>query len=60
MRTIQVMEEKRTYRVIAKVFSNGKITIPLEVRTFLGIADNDYVEIEVAKLDMKPQVEASG
>jgi AbrB family looped-hinge helix DNA binding protein len=52
MRSIQFMEELKKYKVIAKVFSNGKVTIPLPVREYLGIKDNDYVELIVSKIDM--------
>jgi AbrB family looped-hinge helix DNA binding protein len=45
------MEDKR-YKVIAKVFSNGKVTIPLPVREYLGIKDGDHVELIVSKMDM--------
>lgn len=52
MRTRQVMEDTKRYKVIAKVFSNGKVTIPLEVRNYLGIKDDDYVELIVSRIDM--------
>jgi AbrB family looped-hinge helix DNA binding protein len=52
MRTRQIMEDAKRYKVIAKVFSNGKVTIPLEVRNYLGIKDDDYVELIVSKIDM--------
>ena len=52
MITRQAMEDAKKYKVIAKVFSNGKVTIPLEVRNYLGIKDDDYVELIVSKIDM--------
>lgn len=52
MRTIQLMEDIKKYKVIAKMFSNGKITIPLPVREYLGLKDDDYVELIVSKIDM--------
>jgi|LAHU01.1.fsa_nt_gb AbrB family looped-hinge helix DNA binding protein len=52
MITRQPMEDAKKYKVIAKVFSNGKVTIPLEVRNYLGIKDDDYVELIVSKIDM--------
>jgi AbrB family looped-hinge helix DNA binding protein len=46
------MEEVKRYKAIAKVFSNGKVTIPQEVRQYLGIEDGDFVEMIVSKIDM--------
>lgn len=52
MRTVCVMDNVKKYKVIAKVFSNGKVTIPQEVRTYLGLKDGDFVEMVVSKIDM--------
>jgi len=52
MRAVQVMENLKKYKVIAKVFSNGKVTLPIEVRNYLGVVDGDYVELIVSKMDM--------
>lgn len=49
---MQVMENLKKYKVIAKVFSNGKVTLPIEVRNYLGVVDGDYVELIVSKMDM--------
>jgi len=32
---------------VAKVFSGGKVTIPVRVRDLLGVRDGDYVRLEV-------------
>ncbi len=52
MYSLQCMEEVKRYKVIAKVFSNGKVTIPQEVRQYLEIEDGDFVEMIVSKIDM--------
>jgi bifunctional DNA-binding transcriptional regulator/antitoxin component of YhaV-PrlF toxin-antitoxin module len=52
MKTSQIMDDIKRYKVIAKVFSNGKVTLPIEVRQYLGVNDGDYVELIVSKMDM--------
>lgn len=32
---------------MARVFSGGKVTIPVRVRELLGVRDGDYVRLEV-------------
>jgi len=46
------MDGVKKYKVIAKVFSNGKVTLPIEVRQYLGVNDGDFVELIVSKIDM--------
>lgn len=41
----------KNYKVIAKVFGNGKVTIPQEVRRFLKVGDGDTVELVVSKIE---------
>jgi len=52
MRTRLLMDGVKKYKVIAKVFSNGKVTLPIEVRQYLGVNDGDFVELIVSKIDM--------
>jgi bifunctional DNA-binding transcriptional regulator/antitoxin component of YhaV-PrlF toxin-antitoxin module len=52
MRTIQAMSDIKRYKVIARVFSNGKVTLPIEVRQYIGVTDGDFVELIVSKIDM--------
>ena len=35
---------------VARVYSRGKVTIPLPVREVLNIEDNDYVRVSVTEV----------
>ena len=34
-------------RTTVRLFANGKVTVPVEIRNELGIDDSDLVELEV-------------
>ncbi len=46
------MADVKKYKVLARVFANGKVTLPKEVRQYLDVKDGDFVELIVSKIDM--------
>lgn len=40
-----------TMRATARLYNNGKVTIPAQIRAALGINDGDLVEINVKQID---------
>lgn len=37
-------------KTTARLFGNGKVTIPSQIRTALELGDGDYVEIDVSSV----------
>jgi len=40
-------------RFVAKVFSGGKVTIPVRIRELMGVRDGDYVRLEFLEVVLK-------
>ena len=38
---------------MAKVFSGGKVTIPVRIRELMGVRDGDYVRLEFLEVVLK-------
>ena len=49
----------RTYTALVKIFANGKITIPKEVREVLGLEDGEIIEVTVSKIPMEEAAQVS-
>ena len=45
---------------MARVFSGGKVTIPVRVRDLLGVRDGDYIRLEVVEVIRGADLEAEG
>jgi bifunctional DNA-binding transcriptional regulator/antitoxin component of YhaV-PrlF toxin-antitoxin module len=43
------------YKFIGRVITDGRVTIPLVIRTLLRIKDGDLVEIEIEKAHVERQ-----
>ena len=41
----------KSIKCVAKIFANGKLTVPEKIRTYLNIQDGDLVQIEVSKIE---------
>jgi AbrB family looped-hinge helix DNA binding protein len=39
----------KEYPALVKLFANGKVTIPIEIREKLGLKDGELLEIKIAK-----------
>jgi bifunctional DNA-binding transcriptional regulator/antitoxin component of YhaV-PrlF toxin-antitoxin module len=44
-----MLQEIETKKFIAKVFQNGKITIPSELRKMMKIRDGDFVQVIILR-----------
>ena len=40
----------KSYSAVVKIFSNGKITIPIQIREIMDLKDGDAVEITITRL----------
>jgi AbrB family looped-hinge helix DNA binding protein len=41
----------KEYPALVKLFANGKVTIPIEIREKLGLKDGELLEIKIAKTE---------
>ena len=43
----------KEYPALVKLFANGKVTIPIEIRETLKLKDGDMLDIKIAKIEKK-------
>jgi|WetSurMetagenome_2_1015567.scaffolds.fasta_scaffold678863_2 AbrB family looped-hinge helix DNA binding protein len=43
----------KEYPALVKLFANGKVTIPVEIRETLDLKDGEMLEIRIAKMEKK-------
>jgi AbrB family looped-hinge helix DNA binding protein len=41
----------KEYPALVKLFANGKVTIPIEIRETLKLKDGEMLEIKISKMD---------
>jgi len=49
----------KEYPALVKLFANGKVTIPIEIREKLGLKDGELLEIKIAKSEKEDALDGT-